>query len=166
MKWFFQSPTTPETVVVGSQYCGGSGVGGCRGQGAGRGGSLFCSCMRSSTPWPGDIPLAGPAGSPPGGRKGHLSGVWVRRLQGCMSSMAEGHSCVSFLPTEARSVLTWCCPQNKQALLVEGLHMPFWERKIPPNSPVGIPVTFPRLVFLYTVIYYPACFFHLLPVYG
>ena len=93
--------------MVGSQYCGGSGVGGCRGGGPGRGGSLFsCSCMRSSTSCPGDIPLAGPAGPPPGGRKDHLSGLWVGRWQGCVSSRTEGHSCVPFLRIEARSVPT------------------------------------------------------------
>ena len=157
---------TPETVMVGSQYCGGSGVGECRGQGTGRGGSLFCSCMRSSTPWPGDIPLAGPARSPPGGRKDHLSGVWVGRWQGCMSSRAEGHSCVSFLPTEARSVLTWCCPQNKQGLLVEGTAHVVLRKEDSPQFSSCNPRYLSQAGFSPYCHLLPCMFFHLLPVYG
>lgn len=71
------------------------------------GGAVLCSpALVCSTPCPGDIPLAGPAGSPPGGRKDHLSGLWVRRWRGCMSSRAGGHSCVSFLHIKASSVPT------------------------------------------------------------
>lgn len=57
--------------MAGSQYCGGSGVGGCRGGGAGRGGSLFsCSCMfyplprRHSPGWPSRVSSRREEGSP------------------------------------------------------------------------------------------------------
>lgn len=165
MKWFFQSPTTPETVMAGSQYCGGSGVGGCRGGGAGRGGSLFsCSCMfyplpqRHSPGWPSRVSPRREEGSP----------VWfVGRETARLCEQQGWGPLLCVLPThQSKVVPTWCCPQNKQGLLVEGLHVPFWERKILPSSPVAIPVTFPRLVFLHTVIYYPACFFICFLVYG